>query len=631
MVARAARPAKPPGATPKGHALPVATERTHRRHLPGSGPVALFIDWDNFAIGLRQEMPERPPDLGPILRWARRTGTLIVCRAYGEWRDPTERLAIYNAGVEAVYAPVLPLGGSLAARSGAGGAKSLADTAMAVDVAEFLTLVPSVGTLILATSDKDLIPVIRFAQKRGVFAGVVGSDRTAGALRELADDFVTYRQLLEDEAPQPVAVSRPVTVPPLRVARPLRRFGDIAVDPIGRDPRPLMTPPAIIRTIDIPPVASHAATAAPTFAGDDDSSGDTASDGSRRRRRGGRRRRGAETFALEGGESSDASEHGSDGAVEEHVPAAAEIVPETAAPVVAAAPTSARAPIVRPMIAPRAPRPSPERFATTLGAPAPSVANAAPGVDGPAAPVPVIAPVAPVPVIASVAPVAAITSLAPVASVAPVAPFVPIPSFTATTTQRPRVQLPGERLRRLAPGAGPAHVSASPASVSEAATDASDDERLVAGETHDSQPVAVASSADQSSPVVTALAAADAAGANPDGATAMPAHLPDEVPGTDLAEGAGQPAETAESAARGRRRRGGRGSRASSDGDASADALSAAQVPVIEGPIASPNDPDSAAAPESPAADGPGRGRRRGGRTRSTTEASRPSPAPVTT
>ena len=79
----------------------MATERSHRRHSPSSGPVALFVDWDNFAIGLRQEMPERPPDLGPILRWARRTGTLIVSRAYGEWRDATERLAIYNAGVDA--------------------------------------------------------------------------------------------------------------------------------------------------------------------------------------------------------------------------------------------------------------------------------------------------------------------------------------------------------------------------------------------------------------------------------------------------------------------------------------------------------------------------------------------------
>jgi hypothetical protein len=31
----------------------VATDRTSRRPAPAPGPVALFIDWDNFAIGLR--------------------------------------------------------------------------------------------------------------------------------------------------------------------------------------------------------------------------------------------------------------------------------------------------------------------------------------------------------------------------------------------------------------------------------------------------------------------------------------------------------------------------------------------------------------------------------------------------
>src|ERR671928_9342 len=96
----------------------------------------------------------------------------------GTWQD----LAIYNAGVETVYAPVLPLGGSLLARNG-GGAKSLADTAMAVDVTDLLNLMPGVTTLVMATSDKDLIPVLRFAQRRGLQAIVVGSDRTAGALK----------------------------------------------------------------------------------------------------------------------------------------------------------------------------------------------------------------------------------------------------------------------------------------------------------------------------------------------------------------------------------------------------------------------------------------------------------------
>ncbi|HET7770558.1 MAG TPA: NYN domain-containing protein [Chloroflexota bacterium] len=301
----------------------MATDRTERRGAGASAPgsVALFIDWDNFAIGLRQEMPDRPADVGPILRWARRFGVLSVVRAYGEWRDPSERLAIYNAGVEVVYAPVLPLGGSVQARAGAGGAKSLADTAMAVDVTDALNLMPSITTVILATSDKDLIPVLRFAQRRGLHAVVVGSDRTAGALRDLADEFISYRQLLDSEVPTGTQ-SRPVMVPPVRYPRAGGRSEGVRALPppergrSGRfESRSVVVPvdrPAPASAIGAPlaapigasgiaepnPAASSVGTPGSVFADGEDQPGSDAA--ARRRRRGGRRRRGREVTG-EGG------------------------------------------------------------------------------------------------------------------------------------------------------------------------------------------------------------------------------------------------------------------------------------------------------------------------------------------
>ena len=186
-------------------------------HAVSYGSVAVFIDWDNFAIGLREEMPDRPPDLGPVLRWVRQLGPVSVCRAYGEWRDAAERLAVYSAGVEVVYAPVLPLA---SAPTRSNGGKSLADTEMAVDCVDFLHLIPEIATLVIVSSDKDLIPILRFAQRRGLRVYVVGSDRTAGALRDQSDDYVTYRTLLEQEGETittpPV---RPMEVPPGRFAR----------------------------------------------------------------------------------------------------------------------------------------------------------------------------------------------------------------------------------------------------------------------------------------------------------------------------------------------------------------------------------------------------------------------------
>jgi len=288
----------------------VSTDRDDRRGASAPRSVALFIDWDNFAIGLRQEMPDRAADVGPILRWSRRFGVLTVCRAYGEWRDPAERLAIYNAGVEVVYAPVLPLGGSVMARNG-GGAKSLADTAMAVDVTELLNLMPSITTVILATSDKDLIPVLRFAQRRGLQAIVVGSDRTASALRDLADEFISYRQLLDQEGGVTSPVSRPVTVPAVRYPR-APRFGGVLPPPAaadGIDDPPRRVRAAVTRTPIVTrapaapaapelarPLPSPAFAAGEDAADDDDEGGDAAA---RRRRRGGRRRRGREVNGAE--------------------------------------------------------------------------------------------------------------------------------------------------------------------------------------------------------------------------------------------------------------------------------------------------------------------------------------------
>ena len=112
---------------------------------------------------------------------------------------------------------MLPLA-SAATRSNGG--KSLADTEMAVDCVDFLHLIPEIATLVIVSSDKDLIPILRFAQRRGLRVYVVGSDRTAGALRDQSDDYVTYRTLLEQEGETittpPV---RPMEVPPGRFAR----------------------------------------------------------------------------------------------------------------------------------------------------------------------------------------------------------------------------------------------------------------------------------------------------------------------------------------------------------------------------------------------------------------------------
>src|SRR5918994_3541123 len=176
--------------------------------LERSRKVVLLIDYDNLQICASRDTPGRDLQLTPVVQLAQRFGTVILARAYAEWNLSTERLAVYKAGIEPAFAPVLRTESD---RSG----KSLADTVMVAEGMDMLwTLSPDV--VVLATSDKDLIPLVRVAKQRGARVIVIGSDLTAIPLREMADEHVTYKQLVNDalgrytEAP---AARQPAALP----------------------------------------------------------------------------------------------------------------------------------------------------------------------------------------------------------------------------------------------------------------------------------------------------------------------------------------------------------------------------------------------------------------------------------
>src|SRR5260370_27488220 len=69
--------------------------------------VVLLIDYDNLQICAARDTPGRDLQLPPVVQLAQRYGTVILARAYAEWNLSTERLAVYKAGIEPAFAPVL--------------------------------------------------------------------------------------------------------------------------------------------------------------------------------------------------------------------------------------------------------------------------------------------------------------------------------------------------------------------------------------------------------------------------------------------------------------------------------------------------------------------------------------------
>src|SRR5215510_13163279 len=194
--------------------------------LDRSRKVVLLIDYDNLQICASRDTPGRDLQLTPVVQLAQKYGTVIFARAYAEWNLSTERLAVYKAGIEPAFAPVLRTESD---RSG----KSLADTVMVAEGMDMLwTLQPEV--VVLATSDKDLIPLVRVAKQRGAFVVVLGSDFTAIPLREMADEHITYKQLITDSSGRFTTEAGAARSPAAALPEPARRR---ARERNGREPR----------------------------------------------------------------------------------------------------------------------------------------------------------------------------------------------------------------------------------------------------------------------------------------------------------------------------------------------------------------------------------------------------------
>src|SRR5579884_3774788 len=121
--------------------------------------VGLFIDWDNLAISTAVDFAGAVPDVRAIVKAAQRFGTVLIARAYAEWNVSSERLSVYRAGIEPVYAPTFRFE-SESDTSGSRG-KSLADPCLVTDCIDTLHLKPEINVFVLVSGDKDLIPIVR--------------------------------------------------------------------------------------------------------------------------------------------------------------------------------------------------------------------------------------------------------------------------------------------------------------------------------------------------------------------------------------------------------------------------------------------------------------------------------------
>jgi hypothetical protein len=149
--------------------------------------IALFLDYENLAIGARDGLGVAPFAFGPIADALAERGRVVARRAYADWSyfDEDRRL-LARAQVELIEIPQ-KIGGSR---------KNAADIKMAVDAVEMAFERGFITTFAICTGDSDFTPLVhklRELDKRVIGIGVQSS--TSALLPPACDEFLFYDRL----------------------------------------------------------------------------------------------------------------------------------------------------------------------------------------------------------------------------------------------------------------------------------------------------------------------------------------------------------------------------------------------------------------------------------------------------
>src|SRR3954465_1607029 len=180
--------------------------------------IALFLDYENLAIGAREALGRGEFDFRPIADALAERGRVVVRRAYADWSNfEADRRMLTRHQIELIEIPQ---------RMGLV-RKNAADIKMAVDAVELCFERDYITTFVLGTGDSDFTPLVhklRELNRRVIGVGIEAS--TSALLPPACDEFLFYERL---EGVEPAARPRGRRSSPRRRTPP-RRAPDDAED-----------------------------------------------------------------------------------------------------------------------------------------------------------------------------------------------------------------------------------------------------------------------------------------------------------------------------------------------------------------------------------------------------------------
>ena len=160
--------------------------------------IALFVDFENLAIGVREALGGMEFDFEPIANALAERGRVVTRKAYADWgmfSDARQKLT--RSHIELIEIPQ---------RMGAS-RKNAADIKMVVDAIEVAFERDYITTFVICTGDSDFTPLVhklRELNKKVIGVGVKAS--TSALLPPACDEFLFYENL---DGVEPTRVAAP--------------------------------------------------------------------------------------------------------------------------------------------------------------------------------------------------------------------------------------------------------------------------------------------------------------------------------------------------------------------------------------------------------------------------------------
>jgi len=159
----------------------------------GEHTLAVFIDFENLALGFRSKRDKRF-EIQKVLERLVEKGKLIVKKAYADWADYAEyKKPLHEAAIELIEIPKRAMTG-----------KNSADIRLCVDALDLCYSKEHIDTFVIVSGDSDFSPLVSKLKENGKrVIGLGMKESSSNLLVDNCDEFIYYEDL-----------ERPLGVPP---------------------------------------------------------------------------------------------------------------------------------------------------------------------------------------------------------------------------------------------------------------------------------------------------------------------------------------------------------------------------------------------------------------------------------